>query len=53
MTYDIHEAILFRHYLVYLDTLTGTQRQQFIAALQRPDPSSNVPHQVRERERRL
>ena len=43
----------FRHYLAHLDTLNGTLRRQVIAALQRPDPGGTVPHQVRERERRL
>ena len=47
------KRFLFRHYLAHLDTLTDTQRQQVIAVLQRPDPGSTVPHQVRERERRL
>ena len=47
------KRFLFRHYFAHLDKLTGTQRQQVIAALQRPDPDSTVPHQVRERERRL
>ena len=47
------KRFLFRHYLAHLDTLTGTQRQQVIAVLQRPDPGGTIPHQVRERERRL
>ncbi|MCY4128228.1 MAG: IS1595 family transposase [Gammaproteobacteria bacterium] len=47
------KRFLFRHYLAHLETLTGTQRQQVIAALQRPDPGGTVPHQVRARERRL
>ena len=46
------KRFLFRHYFAHLDTLTRTQRQQVIAALQRLDPDSTVPHQVRERERR-
>ena len=47
------KRLLFRHYITHLETLTGAQRQQVIAALQRPDPASNIPHEVRERERRL
>ncbi|MCY3858553.1 MAG: hypothetical protein OXG25_06555 [Gammaproteobacteria bacterium] len=47
------KRLLFRHYLAHLETLTGTQRQQVIAALQRPDPGGTVPHQVRARERQF
>ncbi|MCY4127674.1 MAG: hypothetical protein OXG15_00385 [Gammaproteobacteria bacterium] len=40
------KRFLLRHYLAHLDTLPAKQRHQVITTLQRPEPSSAVPHQI-------